>query len=162
MSADRQIALAILLALGTASLLAAMGVAVMVGMAWGDRAADASQPVPAAGIVVRRALARRCPACGAGPLFASYLKMNSSCGACGRTFWSNEGEWIGPLVIDYSATAVGALVAWTVLVFAGAPALLQIAIPVVVALGGGLAVLPWSRSFWTAFLYLNGEMRSDA
>lgn len=161
MSAHRQIALAILIALGIASLLAAMGVVVMIAMAWGDRDGGSPEAVPAAGILIRRALARKCPACGGGALFASYLRMNSKCAACGRTYWSNEGEWIGPMVIDYSATALGALVAWTLLEFLGAPIAMQIAIPAAIVVGGGLLVLPWSRSFWTAFLFINGEMRSD-
>lgn len=161
MSANRQIALAILIALGIASLLAAMGVVVMIAMAWGDRGEDSSVAVPSAGVLIRRAIGRKCPACGAGALFASYLRMNAKCAVCGRTYWSNEGEWIGPLVIDYSATALAALIAWTLLEFLGASAAAQIAIPSVIIVGGGLLILPWSRSFWTAFLFLNGEMRAD-
>ena len=36
------------------------------------------------GEAVRRGLAGRCPACGRGPLFRGYLKLNRACKVCGE------------------------------------------------------------------------------
>jgi uncharacterized protein (DUF983 family) len=36
------------------------------------------------GVAVRRGLVGRCPACGRGPLFRGYLKLNSACKVCGE------------------------------------------------------------------------------
>jgi uncharacterized protein (DUF983 family) len=36
------------------------------------------------GEAVRRGLVGRCPACGRGPLFRGYLKLNSACKVCGE------------------------------------------------------------------------------
>jgi len=36
------------------------------------------------GEAIRRGLAGRCPACGRGPLFRAYLKLNRVCRVCGE------------------------------------------------------------------------------
>ena len=40
-------------------------------------------------------------------------------------------------------------------------AFVQILLPSLAAVVIALAIAPWSRSFWTLFLYLNGEIRQD-
>ena len=62
------------------------------------------------------------------------------------------------MVIDYTVAVGGALLSWAALVFFSFSETLQIIIPAVVAVGGGIGVVPWSRSFWTLFLYITGEM----
>ena len=61
-------------------------------------------------------------------------------------------------LIDYTVAVGGALLSWAALVFFSFSGTLQIIIPAVVAVGGGIGVVPWSRSFWTLFLYITGEM----
>jgi len=36
------------------------------------------------GEAIRRGLVGRCPACGRGPLFRAYLKLNNACKVCGE------------------------------------------------------------------------------
>ena len=36
------------------------------------------------GEAIRRGLMGRCPACGRGPLFRAYLKLNRTCSVCGE------------------------------------------------------------------------------
>lgn len=62
------------------------------------------------------------------------------------------------MVIDYTVAVGGALLSWAALVFFSFSGTLQIVIPAVVAVGGSIGVVPWSRSFWTLFLYITGEM----
>ena len=65
---------------------------------------------------------------------------------------------MGPVVMDYTVAATCALVSWITLVLLSGSEFFQIIIPAVAAAAGGVAVVPWSRSFWTLFLYVNGEM----
>ena len=87
--------------------------------------------------------------------------MNSACPVCNSVFWKNEGECIGPMVIDYTVAVGGALLSWAALVFFSFSGTLQVVIPAVVTVGGGIAVVPWSRSLWTLFLYISGEMTAE-
>ena len=84
--------------------------------------------------------------------------MNEACPVCGVIFWKNEGEWIGPAVINYSVALGGALAAWAVLVMFNCSALAQVLFSALATVAAVVAVTPWSRSFWTLFLYLNGEL----
>jgi uncharacterized protein (DUF983 family) len=45
-----------------------------------------------------RALRRRCPVCGAGPLFQNWLRMQNHCRSCGiRTRRGEDGYTLGAL-----------------------------------------------------------------
>ncbi|HWA56298.1 MAG TPA: DUF983 domain-containing protein [Gemmatimonadales bacterium] len=60
-----------------------------------------------------RALRLRCPNCGGGPVFVSWLKMCPSCPSCGLRFDREPegGYWVGSNTINLFATeAVFALV----------------------------------------------------
>jgi hypothetical protein len=83
--------------------------------------------------------------------------MNSACPVCNSVFWKNEGECIGPMVIDYTVAVGGALLSWAALVFFSFSGTLQVVIPAAVAVGGSIGVVPWSRSFWTLFLYITAK-----
>ncbi len=48
-----------------------------------DTAAASAHSLPSTGLGLRRGLRLRCPACGDGALFASYLKPNPVCMRCG-------------------------------------------------------------------------------
>jgi len=67
-----------------------------------------------------RAVRLRCPACGGGPVFVSWLRMCPSCPSCGINFDREPqgGYWVGATTINLFATEavfalafVGALVA---------------------------------------------------
>jgi uncharacterized protein (DUF983 family) len=164
MNIDQEIALTILAAFGVVGLLTSIGVYLMVGMAWDEfnasyrRSGESRDARPSGWSLLGRACARKCPACGRGNLFRSYFEMNAACPACAVVFWSNEGEWIGSMVIGYGVAVSGILVSWATLMFFGFSATLQMVIPAAVAIILGIGVVPWSRSFWTVFLYISGEM----
>jgi uncharacterized protein (DUF983 family) len=159
MSINSQIALAILGAFAMLGLLSLMGAYLIIGMAWDKsplRTASGAKRI-AGGNLVWRALKLRCPACGRGHIFARF-RMNQRCAACGAVFWKNEGEWLGPAVVDYSAATGAALVIWAIVVFAGASATVQLVCAGAAAIVAAIAFSRWSRSFWTLLLYISGEM----
>jgi uncharacterized protein (DUF983 family) len=164
MTVNQEIALSILAAVGILVLLTLIAAFLMIGIAWQDfqqsAAERAGPPAARSGFgFVMLALARRCPACGGGAISRSLFQMNQACPQCGVTFWSNEGEWIGPAVINYSAAIAGALAAWALLVMFDCSEAAQIIVASLGAVVAGVMIVPWSRSFWTLFLYLNGEIR---
>ncbi|HUY20119.1 MAG TPA: hypothetical protein VMV15_12915 [Candidatus Binataceae bacterium] len=164
MSINQETAIALLLAFGVVGVLALMSGFLIIAMAWSeygcydDAQTKASEPRPSGAALVRRALARHCPHCGEGRLFRTYMTMNRACPACGAVFWQNEGEWMGAAVMDYTVAAGCALLAWITLALLSASEFFQFVIPAIVAAASGAAIVPWSRSFWTLFLYVNGEM----
>jgi uncharacterized protein (DUF983 family) len=156
-TANQEIALSILGAVVVLGMLTLAAGSLMIGMAWRDfqqQVGASASPT----VFIGRALARKCPVCGRGAIARSLLRMNQSCYYCGAVFWSNEGEWIGPVVINYSAAMGAALATWAFLMLFNFSLLAQIALPSLIAIGAALLVMPWSRSFWTLFLYLTGEI----
>jgi len=53
---------------------------------------------------------------------------------------------------------VAAMVSWIPLALLSASEMMQILIPALATTAVTVAAMPWSRSFWTVFLYMNGEM----
>ena len=154
MSINSQIALAILGAFAMLGVLSLMGAYLIIGMAWDN---SPVRTVSGANLVWR-ALMLRCPACGRGRIFGARFRMNQRCEACGTVFWKNEGEWLGPAVVDYTAATGAALVVWAIVVFAGASVSVQLICAGAAAIISALAFSRWSRSFWTLLLYISGEM----
>jgi uncharacterized protein (DUF983 family) len=162
MTANQQIALSILGAIAILGLLTAIAGYLMIGMAWQDfQSQPRSSAPPSAYTLVAHALARKCPICGRGAISKSLFRMNPSCPNCGVVFWTNEGEWMGPVVINYSAGVAAALATWAVLMLFDFSATAQILLPSIAAVAIAVAIAPWSHSFWTLFLYLSGEIRQD-
>jgi uncharacterized protein (DUF983 family) len=138
MNVNQQVALAILAALGAVAFLSLIGAWLIIGAAWDEYGASRasrgeSQVRPSGWKLVWRACSRRCPSCGRGRMFHSYFGMNTACPACGAVFWKNEGEWIGPVVIDYAVAVTGVLASWAALMFFGFSEFAQIAIPATIA-----------------------------
>ena len=65
------------------------------------------------------------------------------------------------MVIDYAAAVTGVLASWAALMFFGFSEAAQIAIPVTIAIILGVGIVPWSRSFWTLFLFVTNEMTAN-
>jgi uncharacterized protein (DUF983 family) len=165
---ESEVALAILAAFGVLGILSLMSVYLIIAMTWEQSPRRSRQPktnekfCPVSGwILARRALFLRCPACGLGRIFNSRFRMNNRCPQCGNLFWKNEGEWLGPAVIDYTVATAGALVAWAALVFLGLSEAEQIIGATAAALIGAIALSRWSRSFWTLLLYISGDMDGE-
>jgi uncharacterized protein (DUF983 family) len=159
---------AMIAALAVIAMMAGLGVILALAMAREDGAEAAAQRSAAGNAEARvpgwmllwRALARRCPRCGRGAIFASYFRMNSRCSECGAAFWVDKGEWLGAFVIDWACATGTAIVVWIVLelAFAKLPQTAEIAIISLCVMVSLFATFPWSRSFWTVFLYLTGVM----
>jgi uncharacterized protein (DUF983 family) len=163
MTVNHKIALSILAATGVLTLLTLIAAYLMIGIAWQDfqrsAAERAGAELPRSGFTLFKfALARRCPRCGHGAIASSFFVMNEACPSCGITFWKNEGEWVGPAVINYSAALAAVLGTWALTVMYDSSEAVQVTLSSVAAIVAGVGIVPWSRSFWTLFLYLTGEI----
>ncbi len=56
--------------------------------------------------LVFRGLRLRCPRCGKGKLYASWLKMNPACGECNLNIQRDGGFYLGAIYVNYGLTAV--------------------------------------------------------
>ncbi len=166
MSVNAKIALSVLIAFGVLGLLATMGILLVIGMAReqaGRRAGSVGSATATAlsasgWTLIGRGLARRCPACGRGTIFRSHFKMNPVCSECGVVFWKNQGEWLGPAIMDYTVAGGSALIAWAATAFFGFSEYVQLGIAAAAATLASIGLAPWSRSLWTVLLYMFGEM----
>ncbi|NUO38244.1 MAG: DUF983 domain-containing protein [Gemmatimonadaceae bacterium] len=111
---------------------------------------------PTLGTLVRRALLRRCPRCGAGGIWQSYLRMKHACPTCGQVFERGEshdffiGAYLINLVVAELAAVLVAAAMWITLgsrvsfnVLWGASMVLAVVMPVI--------FYPFSRELWLAF-----------
>lgn len=66
---------------------------------------DCHRTVPGLGLIIRRSLLGRCPNCGIGKLFASYLKPVARCAAChepyGHIRSDDAAPWLAILVVGH-------------------------------------------------------------
>jgi uncharacterized protein (DUF983 family) len=157
---------AMICALAVIAMMAALGVILALAMAREDGAEANAQRAAAGDVASRvpgrtllwRALGKRCPRCGR--IFASYFKMNPRCSECGAVFWVHKGEWLGAFVIDWAFATGTAIVVWMALelTFTRLPQIVEIAAISACVVVSLFVTFPWSRSFWTAFLYLTGAM----
>jgi uncharacterized protein (DUF983 family) len=153
-------ALAVIATMATLCVILALAMAREDGAAAQRAAAGDAEPRVPGWTLLRRALARRCPRCGRGAVFASYFRTNSRCAECGAVFWVDQGEWLGAFVIDWACATGTAIVVWMALelAFTKLPQIVEIAIISACVMVSLFAIFPWSRSFWTVFLYLTGVM----
>ena len=166
MTVNHEIAWSILAAVAVLGLVTGIAVYLMIGMAWREFQSKSLGRNPDRSAVkgstlMRYALSRKCPNCGRGNISRSFLWMNESCSVCGVSFWTNEGEWIGPVVINYAVAFGAALGVWAMLVMFDCSATLQVLLPSLAAIIAVLALTPWTNSLWTLFLYLNGELGGE-
>lgn len=99
--------------------------------------------------VMARGLARRCPRCGSGGLFVSWLRIRERCPRCALPLEREEGGFLGAMTINYTVTALvwlAVLVAWLVLDLPDVP----LAALVVVS----LAFYPFAKTTWCALDHL--------
>lgn len=69
-------------------------------------------PPRAVGAAMRRGFAMRCPACGEGKLYRSYLKVADHCPACGEELWHQRADDAPPYAV---ITVVGHIIVPAVL-----------------------------------------------
>jgi uncharacterized protein (DUF983 family) len=162
---NQTVALTIFLTISAVGVLTLIAVYLMMGMAWQDydTSSDSAKARlaatrPSAAVLFYRAIARTCPNCGRGKVLKSYFQMNSQCSSCGSVFWKNEGEWTGPMLIDFIFALAASLYTWAALVYFDCSLTSQMVVTGAIAALGGILVMPWSRSLWTMFLFVTGEM----
>ncbi len=159
MAPNQKIALAIFVAVSVMGILTLVAGYLMLTMAWKDYE-DHGHVTPETSKMnlFNRAFARKCPACGNGALGQNLFKMNQHCPSCNVLFWTNDGEFMGPVIINYAAAMGAALGSWAILMFFDFDVMAQTIVPCLAALTFAIGMMPWSRSFWTLFLYLSGEI----
>lgn len=110
-------------------------------------------PQPTTFRVVARGLLRRCPRCGGGKLFDSWLKMKDRCPTCGMKYERDEGFFLGAFT-----TSLGAVIL-ALMIYIGVAIALTLPDPdpvrisvgaVIVAIVVPLVSYPFSRTLWSA------------
>ena len=165
MTDNQTVALTIFLTITAVGVLTLIAVYLIVGMAWQDYDTSSESGSvryviarPSAGTLLYRALAGKCPNCGIGKVLKSYFQMNSQCSSCGSVFWKNDGEWTGPMLIDFIFALGASLYTWAALVYFDFSLASQLVITGAIAAFGGILVMPWSHGLWTMFLFVTGEI----
>ncbi|MGF1597461.1 MAG: DUF983 domain-containing protein [Acidimicrobiales bacterium] len=116
----------------------------------------AERPIPGqprTSRLLRRGLARRCPACGTGGLFRRWVSMVDDCPRCGLHFERIEGHWIGAIGINTIASfgvLLLSLAVGVILTFPELPVATLIIVNVAVASSVPVVFYPFSRTLWTA------------
>jgi len=64
-----------------------------------------------------RAVRLRCPLCGQGRLYSSWLRMNAHCEQCGAKFEREAGFFLGSIYFNYGLTALLVTVTYLILFF---------------------------------------------
>ncbi len=120
------------------------------------RTRTARSPVTTAGarIAVWRGIRLRCPVCGGGKLFRTYVAMYSECSRCGVRFDREAGLWLGSMDINLTISLVLLLVPVIFLPDIGLKRELLI-------WGAGSVLVPlvlfrFVRGFWIALIFLSG------
>jgi uncharacterized protein (DUF983 family) len=105
-------------------------------------------------LLVLRALARRCPNCGARGIFATYTKLRESCPTCGLRLHRGESDYfIGAYLLNLVAVEILFAILLAVVVIATYPDTPWTALEI-----GGLALMilgavicyPFSKALWLA------------
>ena len=116
---------------------------------------------PKLGVALRRGLLGRCPNCGSGSLFSSYLKPVEGCAVCGEAYGhirsDDAAPWLTILVVGHVAVpiilAVEGRTHWPTWVS------LAVWLPFVFALT--LAFLPRAKGFLMAVLWFTRAPGSE-
>lgn len=113
------------------------------------------------GRALYNAIRGRCPKCGVGRLFKSYLKPVDSCGVCGeplRHIRADDGPaWLTILTVGHLAGGALLYVEQTFVL----PAALVMGGFVALALGAALAFLPRAKGAFIGVLWATGAPGSE-
>lgn len=103
----------------------------------------------------------RCPCCGQGQLFRSWLKLNETCAVCGARFFRDPGNWTAPTAFGYGIGAASAVAAMVVMWFVNGLAAGSELVIIAVAVGATLASLRHVKAWWVAVLARMGHVYPD-
>lgn len=122
-------------------------------------------PSPGAALrraALRRVLARRCPQCGAGPLFRAYARLRPACPACGLVYRREPGALTGSMYLSAAVTQLFAAVVialvW-ILTDWSPGASIALSLPLVV--GFCALFLPYSQALWVAVEYATDAVNRE-
>jgi uncharacterized protein (DUF983 family) len=122
----------------------------------------AAAPRPALGTALSRAFSGKCPSCGRGRLFASYLKQVKSCAECGEAFGhirsDDAAPWLTILVVGHILVPIVLMVesrtTW--------PIWVSMALWLPITLGLTLAVLPKAKALFLGMIWATKAPGSEA
>jgi uncharacterized protein (DUF983 family) len=101
---------------------------------------------------IKRGLAQRCPICGEGKLFRSYLKLSDRCSCCGTNLSELRADdgpaWATILIVGHLIVPF-----FIVTARSGAPDWVYYAVLFPITIGMTLALLPLSKGVFVALLY---------
>jgi len=112
-----------------------------------------------------RGALRRCPVCGRGRIFSSFLGLRRSCPECRWVVEREPGTVTGAMYVVAVLTQVMAVALWLALQWTDWSAVTQVvfALPLLAALS--LMSLPLSKGLWVGLEYytdvMQGETESD-
>jgi uncharacterized protein (DUF983 family) len=104
-------------------------------------------------VMLRRGATRRCPRCESGALFRRWTEMVEECPRCGLVFESEEGYWLGAIIINtlLSGAIIALLIALGVgLTWPDIPALPMMVVGLPLGIALPIAVYPISKTLWVA------------
>jgi uncharacterized protein (DUF983 family) len=102
--------------------------------------------------LLSRSLRLRCPVCGQGKLFRSWISMYPTCSHCHTRFEREPGFFLGSIYINYGLTALIVVIAYPALLFNGIVAEKPLLIgSLIFTVIFPILLFPWARSLWLAF-----------
>lgn len=108
-----------------------------------------------------RAVRRRCPRCGAGPLFRGWFGLVDECPGCGWRYGDDDAFFLGAFTLNLGAVlvAIGAYIGIGFALTVPDPPIPVLAVGgVVVAVAVPLLFYPLSQTLWAAtLLWMRGE-----
>jgi uncharacterized protein (DUF983 family) len=115
----------------------------------------ATWPTPTRGTMFTRAIRRRCPRCGGGPLFHHWIRMAPSCPRCGLPFSRNEdGYHLGAIWFNLLFAEAVSITVFLVTIWRTWPdppwAILQVTGPIEAILAP-VFFYPFSKTLFLAF-----------
>jgi uncharacterized protein (DUF983 family) len=101
---------------------------------------------------IKRGLAQRCPVCGEGKLFRSYLKLSNRCSCCGTQLSELRADdgpaWATILIVGHLIVPF-----FIVTARSGAPDWVYYAVLFPITIAMTLALLPLTKGVFVALLY---------
>ncbi len=113
------------------------------------------QPTPRrAGRLLGRALRLRCPHCGQGGMFLSWLRMRKRCPSCGLVLERGESDYfIGAYLLNLiiaELIVVALMLAFLLVTWPAVPWQLVLWATALLTIPGVLVTYPFSRALWLA------------
>lgn len=103
--------------------------------------------------LLTRGCLRRCPLCGGGNLFRTWITIEDRCPRCGFSLERIEGHWLGALglnsIVSFASVLVAVIAAFA-LTYGDDSPVIALVIVVGTALVVPLAFYPVSKTLWSA------------